>query len=89
MLVALQIKHIVPNIHIIYVIVAHEMEMLTKCLTGDGFFIPINNGHDSENLTFGKSNRFSIFVVFDVSVFVFVFVSVGVHQYELIELTSF
>ena len=60
MLVALQIKHIVPSIHTIYVIVAHGMERLTKRLASEGFFIPINNGHDSENLTFGKSNPLRI-----------------------------
>ena len=60
MLVALQIKHIVPSIHIIYIIVAHGMEMLTKHLTGEGFFILISNGHDSKNLTFEKSNLLRI-----------------------------
>ena len=30
------------------------MKRLTKGLASEGFFIPISNGHDSENLTFGK-----------------------------------
>ena len=60
MLVTLQIKYIVPNIHIIYVIVAHGMEKLTKRLAGEGFFIPISHGHDFKNLTFGKSNSLRI-----------------------------
>ena len=63
MLVALQIKHIVPSIHIIYVIVAHGMEMLTKRLASEGLLIPISNGHDSENLTFGKSNPLRIIFI--------------------------
>ena len=60
MLITLQIKHIVPSIHIIYVIVAHGMERLTKHLASEGFLIPISNGHDSKNLTFGKSNPLRI-----------------------------
>ena len=60
MLVTLQVKHIVPSIHIIYVIVAHGMERLTKCLASERFFIPISNDHDSKNLTFGKSNHLRI-----------------------------
>ena len=60
MLVALQVKHIVPSIHVIYVIVAHGMERLTENVANEGFLIPICNGHDSENLTFGKSNPLRI-----------------------------
>ena len=60
MLVTLQVKHIVPNIHVVYVVVAHGMERLTKRFTSEGFFIPIINGHDSKNLTFGKSNPLRI-----------------------------
>ena len=52
MLIALQIKHIVPGIHIAYVIEAHGMKRLTKHFINEGFFIPINNGHDSKNSTF-------------------------------------
>ena len=60
MLVTLQVKHIVPSIHIIHIIEAHGMERLTKCLTGEGFFIPIRHGHDFKNLTFGKGNPLRI-----------------------------
>ena len=60
MLVALQIKHIVPSIHIIYVTVAHGMEMFTKRLASEGFFIPVSNGHDFNNLTFRKGNPLRI-----------------------------
>ena len=63
MLVALQVKHIVPSIHVIYVIVAHGMERLTKSFTSEGFLIPIYNGHDSENLTLGKNNPLRIVFV--------------------------
>ena len=63
MLVALQVKHIVPSIYVVYVIVAHGMERLTKSLASEGFFIPICNGHDSENLTFGKNNPLRIVFV--------------------------
>ena len=45
-------KPIVPSIHIAYVIKVHGMERLTKHFTNEGFFIPINNGHDSKNSTF-------------------------------------
>ena len=53
MLVTLQVKHIVPSIHIVYVVVAHGIERLTKRFASEGFFILISNGHDFENLTFG------------------------------------
>ena len=85
MLVTLQVKHIVPSIHVVHVIVAHGMERLTKSLASEEFFIPIYNGHDSENLTFGKSNPLRIVFISVMSNFN----GIGVHQYELIELTSF
>ena len=37
MLVTLQVKHIVPSIHIIHIIEAHGMERLTKRLASEGF----------------------------------------------------
>ena len=60
MLITLQIKHIVPSIHIVYVVEAHEMKMLNKNFTSEGFLIPINNGHDYKNLTFRECNSLRI-----------------------------
>ena len=53
-------KHIVPSIHIVYAIVTHGMERLTKCLASERFFIPISNGHDFKNLKFGEGNPLRI-----------------------------
>ena len=39
MLITLQIKHIVPSIHVVYVVEAHEMERLTKCFANERFFL--------------------------------------------------
>ena len=36
------------------------MKRLAKGLASEGFFILIRNGHDFENLTFGKSNPLRI-----------------------------
>ena len=47
MLIVLQVKYIVLNIHIVYVVETHRMERLTKDFAGGGFFIPISYGHDS------------------------------------------
>ena len=85
LLYVLQVKHIVPSIHVIYVIVAHGMERLTKSLGSEGLLIPTINGHDFENLTFGKSNPLRIVFVSVMSNFNWI----SVHQDELIELTSF
>ena len=53
-------KHVIPYIHVVYVVVAHVMERLTKSLTSKGLLIPINQGHDSKNLTFRGCNPLRI-----------------------------
>ena len=60
MLITLQIEHVIPDIHVVYVVVSYEMERLTKSLASKGLLIPINQVLDSMNLTFGECNPLRI-----------------------------
>ena len=60
MLITLHIEHVIPDIHVVYVVVAYEMERLTKSLASKGLLIPISQVHDSMNLTFGECNLLRI-----------------------------
>ena len=38
MLITLQIEHVIPDIHVVFVVIAHGMEILIKSLASKGFF---------------------------------------------------
>ena len=63
MLITLQIEHLIPDIHVVYVVVAYEMEKLTKSLASKGLLIPISRVHDSMNLTFGECDPLRIVLI--------------------------
>ena len=39
MLITLQIEHVIPDIHVVFVVIAHGMEILIKSLASKGFFL--------------------------------------------------
>ena len=61
------------------------MKRSAKSLASKRFFILISNDYNSDNLTFGKSNILMIVFISVMSNLNWI----GVHQDELIKLTSF
>ena len=53
-------KHVIPYIQVVYVVVAHGMKNLTENLVSKGLLTPISQGYNSKNLTFRECNPLRI-----------------------------